>query len=148
MKFTITDASTLDPVALADELTTVLGSNYGISTAGTEITTNTPEQPDEVAFQAVLDAHVASAPVRAQAKVIKALTDKVQAYMDKEAQKLGYDTLISACSYAAGTTANKYKTEGLSFLNWRSNVWDYCYAQAALPTLPTEAELFAGLPVR
>ncbi len=88
-----------------------------------------------------------------QAEIIKALTDKVQTHMDKEAQKLGYDNLISACSYAAGTTANKYKTEGLSFLNWRSNVWDYCFTlmtdvQAGTIPMPTEAELIAWLPAR
>lgn len=69
MKFTIQDASTLDPAALADELTTALGSNFGISTTGTEITTNSIEDPDQVAFQAVLDAHIANSVSRNLLKV-------------------------------------------------------------------------------
>lgn len=68
MKFTIQDASTLDPAALAEELVAALGSNFGISTAGTEITTN--QVVDEAKFQAVLDTHVANAANRIQNKVI------------------------------------------------------------------------------
>lgn len=86
-------------------------------------------------------------------EITKSLTYKVQQHLDKEAQKLGYDNIISACSYAAGTTTNKYKTDGISFLNWRSNVWDYCYAllvqvQAGTVPIPTQEELIQGLPVR
>lgn len=57
MIFTIEDPTTLDPAALSAELITAFGTNYGISTAGNIITTNGGE-PDPVAFQAVLDAHV------------------------------------------------------------------------------------------
>ena len=74
MKFTIQDASTLDPAALADELIAALGSHYGISTAGREITTQT--EPDAISFQAVLDAHVANAANRVFNKCIeKQITD-------------------------------------------------------------------------
>lgn len=78
---------------------------------------------------------------------------RVQLHLDTDAKLLGYDNILSACSYAAGTTSNKYKTEGISFLNWRSNVWDHCYqvladVQAQLIPIPTEAELIQGLPVR
>lgn len=57
MQFIIADVNTIDPAALSDEIIAVFGTNYGISTAGTIITTN-GEEPDPVAFQAVLDAHV------------------------------------------------------------------------------------------
>ena len=66
MKFTIQDKSTLDPATLSDELIAVMGSNFGISTAGTEITAPvaamTPAQITQ--FQAVLDAHVLAAATR------------------------------------------------------------------------------------
>ena len=58
MIFMIEDTKTLDPATLSDELIAALGSNYGISTAGNIITTNSPEEPDPAAFQSVLDAHV------------------------------------------------------------------------------------------
>lgn len=64
MKFTVQDVTKLDPAALADELIAALGSNYEISTAGAEITTHSDIQPDTVAFQAVLDAHIANAATR------------------------------------------------------------------------------------
>lgn len=61
MKFTVQDQKTLDPAVLSAELITAFGTNYGISTAGTEITTNGMPEPDQAAFQTVLDAHVANA---------------------------------------------------------------------------------------
>lgn len=60
------NVANLDPAALSVELITALGSNFGISTAGIEITTNCkPDgEPDEAAFQAVLDAHILNATKR------------------------------------------------------------------------------------
>jgi hypothetical protein len=113
MKFTITDASTLDPAVLADELIAALGSNFGISTAGTEITTNTPEQPDEVAFQAVLDAHVANAVPRSLSKA----KNQALAEIDQVAETIRAKYLTSAPLQAAtyinkANDALRYKFDG------------------------------------
>lgn len=78
MKFTIQDASTLDPAVLSDELTLALGSNFGISTAGTEISTNSEVEPDAAAFQAVLDAHVAAAATRPIRKAALETIDRIE----------------------------------------------------------------------
>jgi len=66
MRITIPAAQlpNFDFASFADELVAALGSNFGISTAGTEITTHSEVEPDPVAFQAVLDAHVAAAATR------------------------------------------------------------------------------------
>jgi len=143
--FTIQDAATLDPAALADELTKALGSNFGISTAGGVISTNTNNDTlDVVKFQAVLDLHVAAAPARAQAKIVAALENSVQQHLDSEARKLGYDSLMSAISYV-GDANPAWDADGKSFRNWRSAVWSHCHAQT---TIVTEDELIAGLPAR
>jgi len=48
MKVTLpaTTLSNFDPATFADELAAAMGSNFGISTAGTEITTHSQAAPD------------------------------------------------------------------------------------------------------
>lgn len=75
----------------------------------------------------------------------------VQAHLDSAAEAVGYDNILSACSYAG--YANPFQAEGQSFLVWRGAVWQYCYAQVAAiqaqqRAQPTVAELIAELPVR
>lgn len=79
----------------------------------------------------------------------KKLTQFVQNYLDKEAQKRGYDNIVSATSYAG--YANQFQAEGIAFGVWRSAVWAACYAILAdvlegRRQVPTEAELLAELP--
>lgn len=81
----------------------------------------------------------------------KVLDGAVQNYMDEEAKRMGYDNLLSACSYAS--TPNAFQQEGISFLNWRSACWNYCYnllAQVVAGTTvePTAEQLIAQLPAR
>ena len=97
--FTIQDPSTLDPAALSDELIKALGSNFGISTAGTVIQTNSPQEPDPVAFQAVLDAHVAASFQRQLQKLIQPLSDACQA-----AITAGFPTVINGQPYTVTLT--------------------------------------------
>ena len=149
MQFTIQDASTLDPAVLADELVAALGSNFGISTAGTTITTNSQVEPDVAAFQAVLAAHVINAALRQRNKRIKGIEQLVQKILDDAAKAAGYDGILSACSYAA--IPNHFQAEAISFLTWRSAVWAKCYADlAANPDLltVTDQQILAGLPAR
>jgi len=80
----------------------------------------------------------------------KAVEDGVQAHLDAEAQTKGYESILSACSYAA--YANTYQVEGQSFIVWRGAVWDYCYAelakiQAGTRTEPTLDAFLLELPV-
>lgn len=90
--------------------------------------------------------------ITAQMAAIKAnLTGAVQTHLDAGAQALGYDNIVSACSYAAA--ANSFQADGLSFLTWRAAVWTKCYqvmaeVEAATRPIPTESELIALLPAR
>lgn len=79
------------------------------------------------------------------------LEKSVQSYMDKEARLLGYDNVLSACSYASHI--NPFQAEGQSFVAWRGAVWEYCYqaladVESGTRTIPTTAELIAELPAR
>lgn len=86
------------------------------------------------------------------AKDVQATYEKaVQVLLDGEAQKFGYDSVLSACSYAG--YVNPFQVEGQSFLAWRGAVWEYCYLQLDLVNTgqrakPTVDELIAELPAR
>ena len=78
------------------------------------------------------------------------LTAKVQKYLDTTAQKLGYDSCLSVCSYV-NTGVTKFDEEGEAFRKWRSAVWAKGYeildaVKAGTREIPTEEELFAELP--
>lgn len=74
----------------------------------------------------------------------------VQNFIDASAQAHGYDSIISACSYAGA--ANPYQTQGAAAIAWRGAVWAACYSvmsqvKAGTIPAPTIAALIAGLPV-
>ena len=84
-------------------------------------------------------------------EIQKQLTDAVQDYMDSVAQSKGYDNIFTAVTYAEEPTIPKFQAEGQAFRQWRSQVWDYCYAQLdkvlkGERTVPTAEELIAELP--
>lgn len=85
----------------------------------------------------------------AQAKQ-KLIENGVQAHLDLKAKEHGYDSILSACSYAG--YPNPYETEGKSFIVWRGNVWAYCYQELAkvqdgTRTEPTLEEFLLELPI-
>ena len=51
----------------------------------------------------------------------------VQAHLDAVAKSKGYDSILSACTYAG--YANPFQEEGQAFTKWRGDVWAYCYEQ-------------------
>lgn len=88
---------------------------------------------------------------KANAIIAKRLTDAVQAHMDATAKARGYDNLMSAVTYADEPTILAFQEEGMAFRAWRSQVWDYCYAQLAAVlngqrAVPTVEELISELP--
>ena len=94
------------------------------------------------------EAEALSAPLPTQAQIIAALEAAVQAHMDAQAQGAGYDSLLSAVSYAGSA---KFGAQAAAFIAWRDACWSYCYAieaavQAGTQTVPTAAALVAGLP--
>lgn len=78
------------------------------------------------------------------------LSSVVQKHLDDTAKTKGYDSILSACSYAA--YPNTYQAESQKFLSWRAACWDKCYrilaeVKAGTRAVPTGAELIAALPV-
>lgn len=74
----------------------------------------------------------------------------VQVYMDKAAQALGYDSILSAASYAISQHP-VFGPQGVAFVKWRDAVWSHCYqALADIQTgsreAPTIDQLLAELP--
>ncbi len=79
-------------------------------------------------------------------------TDAVQAHLEEGAKALGYDGILSACSYATSKHL-PFATEGQSCVEWRDNVWLYCYTelanvQAGTRPLPTIEQIISELPAR
>jgi hypothetical protein len=75
----------------------------------------------------------------------------IQTELDRQAQLKGYDTIISACSYAAQASGEPFQAEGAAFLKWRSDVWTQANAvladvQAGARPMPTPEEAVAMLP--
>lgn len=63
--------------------------------------------------------------VQISSMVIQRIDDMFQT----EAQSLGYDNIISACTYA--TSTGTFGPEGQSFVDWRDAVWTYVYGLEA-----------------
>ena len=73
----------------------------------------------------------------------------VQAHLDDTAKLSGYDSIISACSYAGAV--NPFQSESVKFIEWRGDVWQYCYTlldefTAGTTAQPTIDELINQLP--
>jgi hypothetical protein len=75
----------------------------------------------------------------------------IQAELDRQALAKGYDSIISACSYAAQPEGAPFQSEGAAFLNWRSAVWSHAYSvladvEAGNIPMPTPEEAVAQMP--
>ena len=90
-------------------------------------------------------------PEEQQQALIERFRSAIQSWMDGEAVKLGYDNVLSACSYI-NTGNPKFDAEGEGFRQWRSAVWQKGYelideviaGQREVPDDP--AEVIALLP--
>jgi hypothetical protein len=87
--------------------------------------------------------HVEPVDVKAQ------LTAVVQAHLDATARTRGYDSIVSACSYAGAP--NQFQAESQQFLAWRANVWTKCYevmadVDSGARPVPTAEHLISELP--
>lgn len=80
---------------------------------------------------------------------LAALQQAVQEHLDSTAIAKGYDSILSACSYAGAP--NAFQAESVAFITWRGAVWEACYAmlaafQAGQAAVPTKDELLDALP--
>ena len=81
------------------------------------------------------------------AQAVKQFETSIQSHLDSTAQSKGYDSILSAVSYAG--EVNPFQEEGKQFLKWRGAVWDYAYNQInayTVETIPTINELIITLP--
>jgi len=98
--------------------------------------------------------NVKSAEVLAGERMValkQSLTSAVQKHMDDTAQKRNFDDILSLCTYATSAKP-KFKAEGQAGVEWRDDVWLYCYAEldkvlAGERGTPTTQELIDELPV-
>ena len=65
-------------------------------------------------------------PEEQQESLIERFRSAIQSWMDSEAQKLGYDNILSVCSYI-NTGNERFDAEGEGFRQWRSAVWERGY---------------------
>lgn len=75
----------------------------------------------------------------------------IQNMLDQAAQAKGYDSIISACSYAAGGDT-LFAREGRAFLAWREAVWLKAYeilaaVEGGQRAVPTVEVLLSEMPV-
>jgi len=116
------------------------------------------EKGQEIADQEILDEYgylieveTEPTPEEVIAAKINFISTEVQRFLDIEAKRVGYDSILSACSYASSNGA--FGAEGQSFMNWRSAVWSHLYQlldeiQRGLKTEPTLDEILFSLPTR
>jgi hypothetical protein len=107
------------------------------------------EQDMMLLTQAELEAIRNPAPTIDQ--LIAANVREIQSALDAQAKARGYDSILSACSYAAQPTGAPFQAESAAFVAWRSAVWAQAYAalaqvQAGTVPMPTPAEAVAAMP--
>lgn len=78
------------------------------------------------------------------------LSDAVQRHLDVTVKAKGYESVLSAATYATSTNT-KFKADGIAAIKWRDAVWTVCHsaltdAKSGAKTIPTESELLASLP--
>lgn len=81
--------------------------------------------------------------------IITELEDSVNKYIENEANTLGYDSIVSACSYAG--YPNAYQSEAKALGVFRSSCWDKYYTiltdiENGKRDTPTVEELVSELP--
>lgn len=84
-------------------------------------------------------------------QIVAQYTAAVQKHLDDFARTLGYDGIMSACTYATSTVP-KFKAEGQYAVEARDATWVKCYevlaaVEAGSRPMPTLEELLTELPV-
>lgn len=83
--------------------------------------------------------------------IIKSYESAVQAHLNAVAIDAGYDSIVSAVTYAEEPAVPKFQAEGQAFRAWRSLCWAYCYealeeVQDGERPQPSVEELISELP--
>ena len=83
---------------------------------------------------------------------IRAAEIAIQNRLDTQAKALGYDSILTAASYASLPQGAQFQAEGDALNVWRSQCWALAYqilneAQAGTRVAPTIAQLLAEMPL-
>lgn len=85
------------------------------------------------------------------AALIATFEQAAQSKLNSAAIAAGYDSIITAVSYADEPAVPKFQADGQAFRAWRSKVWEYAYGQLAVVqggtgVLPTVDAFLAAMP--
>jgi hypothetical protein len=85
------------------------------------------------------------------AQVMAQMAAAVQTILDDKARAYGYDSMMTAVTYADEPAVPKFQVEGLAFRAWRSLVWQTAHdnladIQAGLKPFPALDEIAALVP--
>ena len=88
-------------------------------------------------------------PSKTREEIKEEYSAAIQNMLDSKAKELGYDNIISACSYAG--YQNEFQDESILLGMWRSSVWSKTYAifadaDSSLRELPTIDSMLIELP--
>ena len=82
----------------------------------------------------------------AKIALIASLESAVNKHINDAAIAMGYESILTAVTYASDPTVPRFQSEGLSLLSWRSACWAKCYELLDVGVMMTEEELIAQLP--
>jgi len=85
-----------------------------------------------------------------EASLKTSLTRAIQTHMDNTCVALGYDSILSLCTYATSTIEH-YAKEGQAGIKWRDDVWElsrtiFSDVLAGNRTAPTRTQVVLELP--
>lgn len=87
-----------------------------------------------------------------EAAIIRRFERRVQQWLDDLAKRHGYDSIMTAVSYANEHSVPRFQEQGAAFSNLRSLVWERCYAtlaavKAGEMAMPDIDQFIAGMPM-
>jgi hypothetical protein len=102
-------------------------------------------QPDETGYPILIDRPAPTTP-----QLIEQIAYQIQKRLDDFAKTKGYDSLLSACSYATSSVSS-FSAEGQYCVNIRDSTWNKYYeilsnVNAKIIPLPSYEEVAAQLP--
>ncbi len=94
------------------------------------------------------DAPITMPPAPTKQEIIDSISAALQNVLDTEAQKLGYDNIVTAVSYVGESAVPSFQTDGISFRAWRSNVWEYFNQVTDVADMQSLEEIMKNMPKR
>ena len=87
-----------------------------------------------------------SADLKVRDLLVTSVTTAIQAMLENKAIELGYDSVISAVTYADENIIPEFQAEGKAMRKWRSKCWKVAKDLLAANTLMSVEEALAAMP--